>query len=92
MMAARQWQIANPGETMLKALVVYHPHLIEGHTEIGEQATLLAIARMTNLPVYIFQPQLNTIRLHNHVLIKALQGGGAPVYFHPLKGVRGGFH
>lgn len=56
MMAARQWQIANPGETMLKALVVYHPHVIEGHTEIGEQATLLAIARMTNLPVYIFQP------------------------------------
>lgn len=90
--AARQWQIENPGDTTLKGLLFYHPYLIDGYTPIGEQATFLPIARATNLPVYIFQPQLNTKYLHSQGMIEQLQMGGAPVYFHPLHGVRGGFH
>ena len=92
MRAARQWQIENPGGTALKGLLFYHPHLIEGYTEIGEAAEFQAIARSTNLPVYIFQPQHSTKYLHSQELIEQLEMGGAAVYFHYLQGVRGGFH
>lgn len=92
MQAARQWQIANPGNTALKGLLFFHPYLIEGQTGIGERATFLPIARASNLPVYIFQPQLNTKYLHSRELIEQLEMGGAPVYFHVLEGIRGGYH
>lgn len=92
MQAARQWQLENPGNTALKGLLFYHPHLIEGYTQIGDQAVFRPITRATNLPIYLFQPQLNTKYLHSERLIEQLQTGGAPVFFHPLPGVRGGLH
>ena len=92
MRAARQWQLKNPGKAVLKGLLLFHPHLIDGHTRIGEQAVYHPIARATNLPVYVIQPQYNTKYLHSQDLIAQLETGGAPVFFHPLLGVRGGFH
>jgi thiol-disulfide isomerase/thioredoxin len=92
MQAARQWQIENPGKTAIKGLLFYHPYLIDRYTRIGEHASFAPVARATNLPVYIFQPQLNTKYLNSQQLIEQLQMGGAAVYFHPLPGVRGGFH
>ncbi len=92
MHAARRWQIENPGGTALKGLLFYHPHLIEGYTEIGEAARFQAITRATNLPTYIFQPQHSTKYLHSQKLLEQLEMGGAAVYFHYLPGVRGGFH
>ena len=92
MQAARQWQIENPGGKSLKGMLFYHPHLIEGYTEIGERARFHPIARTSNLPIYIFQPQHSTKFLHSQELIEQLETGGSAVYFHYLQGVRGGFH
>lgn len=92
MQAARLWQIGNPGDTALMGMLFYHPNLIEGYTAIGEPARFRPIARETNLPVYIFQPQFNTKYLHSRELAEQLQIGGSPVYLHFLQGVRGGFH
>ena len=92
MQAARQWQIENPGCTALKGMLFYHPHLIDGHTAIGERADFLPIARSTNLPIYLFQPQHSSKYLHSQELVEQLQLGGTAVYFHFLPGVRGGFH
>ena len=92
MQAARLWQIENPGNTALIGMLFYHPNLIDGYTAIGELARFRPIARETNLPVYIFQPQFNTKYLHSRELSEQLQMGGSPVYLHFLQGVRGGFH
>ena len=92
MQAARLWQIENPGKPALIGMLFYHPNLIEGYTGIGEEARFRKIARETNLPVYIFQPQFNTKYLHSRALAEQLQTGGSAVYLHFLQGVRGGFH
>lgn len=92
MKAARQWQEANPGDARLKGMLFYHPYLIEGKTPIGKSARFHPIARATNLPMYIFQPELNTKHLHSLALVEQLERGGAPVYLHSMAGVRGGFH
>jgi len=92
MQAARQWQLEHPGQTALKGLLLFHPHLIFGNTPIGEKADFRPIVQATNLPVYILQPELNMKYLYSRGLIKQLQAAGAPVYFHFLEDVRGGFH
>ena len=92
MQAARQWQLQHPGQTALQGLLLFHPHLIHGNTPIGEQASFLPIAQATNLPVYILQPELNMKYLYSRELVEQLQAAGAPVYFHFLEDVRGGFH
>lgn len=92
MQAARLWQIAHPGDPTLQGLVVFHPHLIAGYTQIGEVADFLPIARMTNLPMFVFQPELNTKFLHRRQLLEQLYSGGAPVFVYTLPGVRGGYH
>ena len=92
MKAARLWQLDNPGDSRLKGFVVFHPYLIDGETTIGETAVFHPIARTTNLPVFVFQPELNPKYLHSRELLEQLQGGGASVYFKTLKGVRGGYH
>jgi thiol-disulfide isomerase/thioredoxin len=92
MKAGRLWQIDNPGGKQLKGFVVFHPYLIDGSTRIGETAVFHPIARTTNLPVFIFQPELNPKYLHSRDVIEQLQSGGASVYIMTLKGVRGGYH
>lgn len=92
MKAARLWQRDHPGDDRVAGLVLFHPYLIDGYTPIGDEARLEPIARMTNLPVYLVQPELNTKHLLSERLMAQLEQGGAAVYFHPLDGVRGGFH
>ena len=92
MQAARLWQQENPGQTELKGLLLFHPHLIHASPPIGEKATFRPIVQATNLPVYIVQPELNMKYLYSRELIEQLQAAGAPVYFHFLEDIRGGFH
>lgn len=90
--AARQWQLENPDSPRLRGMLFYHPNLTDGYTAIGEQAILHPVTRLTNLPIYIFQPQFNTGYLHSAELAEQLGTGGAAVYLHYLEGIRGGFH
>ena len=92
MQAARQWQLRNPRQRVVKGLLFYHPYLIDGLPPLGEVAQFRDIARETNLPMYIFQPQLNTKFLYSRTLLEQLQQGGSTVYFHTLHGVRGGYY
>jgi thiol-disulfide isomerase/thioredoxin len=92
MRAAREWQMENPAQPALRGMVFYHPNLVEGYTAIGREASLHPVTQLTNLPVYIFQPQFNTKFLHSAELLERLQSGGSPAYLHYLEGVRGGFH
>ena len=92
MRAAREWQLEHPANPALKGFVFFHPDLVDDHVPIGEMATFLPIARETNLPIYLFQPQHSIKSLHSRSLLENLESGGSDVYFHPLKGVRGGYH
>ena len=90
--AARQWQLNNPKSQALKGLVFFHPHLVDGYTEIGDKARYITIANETNLPFYLIQPEYSTKYMRSKELIAELEKGGSQVFFHPLKGLNGGYY
>lgn len=90
--AARDWQLNNPKDTFIKGFIFTHPHLIEGRPEIGTQADYVPISMMTNLPVYLFQPEYSTKYARSNEIANYLKKGGSSVFIHLLKGVRGGFY
>jgi len=90
--AARDWQLKYPNNSFLKGFVFTHPHLIEGRTDLGSQADYVPISKMTNLPVYLFQPQFSTKFARSQEIAKQLKQGGSSVFIHLLKDVHGGFY
>lgn len=89
---ARDWQLKHPENTLLKGFIFSHPHLIEGRPEIGIKADYVPISKMTNLPVYLFQPEFSTKYAHSLEIAQQLKQGGSSVFIHRLKGVNGGFY
>ncbi len=89
---ARDWQLKYPKSVLLKGFVFTHPHFIEGRPEIGTQADYVPISKMTNLPVYLFQPEFSTKYARSQEIAKQLKQGGSSVFIHVLKGVNGGFY
>ena len=89
---AYQWQQQHAGSNLIRGLLSFSPHLINGRTEMGEDASYVDIAYYSNLPVYLLQPQFSTKFARSQEIAKVLQQGGSQVYIHYLKGVQGGFH
>ncbi len=89
---ARDWQLKYPDNYLLKGFIFTHPHFIEGRPEIGSQADYVAIAKMTNLPVYLFQPEFSTKYARSQEIANYLKQGGSSVFIHLLKQVSGGFY
>ncbi len=89
---ARDWQLKYPDNNFVKGFVFTHPHFIEGRPEIGSQADYVAIAKMTNLPVYLFQPEFSTKYARSKEIADHLKQGGSSVFIHLLKKVNGGFY
>lgn len=90
--AARDWQLAHPNNRFIKGHIFTHPHFIEGRPEIGTQADYVPISKMTNLPVYLFQPEYSTKFARSQEIVKHLKQGGSSVFIHLLKEVHGGFY
>ncbi len=90
--AARDWQVANDGKTGINGLLLIHPNLYAEPPRVGELPDYLAVARTTNLPVYILQPEQSAKYYRLSELFSALGTGGAAVFSHSLAGVHDGFH
>jgi thiol-disulfide isomerase/thioredoxin len=86
------WQQQYPSQNILKGLLLFSPHLIEGRTEMGQDASYIEIARHSNLPVYLLQAQYSTKFARGPEIMQQLEQGGSPVYLQVLLGVWDGFH
>jgi thiol-disulfide isomerase/thioredoxin len=91
LIAAREWQLRNPGKSQVKGLILLHAHLYESRPEIGSEASYLPVSMATNLPVYLLDAQYSTKSAHINKLAETLASGGSQVFSHVLPGVRGGF-
>lgn len=87
----RAWQQAHPDEALGGAVLI-SPNLYTSTPEPGETARYLPIARATNLPVYVLQPERSPWRWRLEQLYTRLSEGGASVFLHQLPGVRDRFH
>jgi len=91
LIAAREWQLQNPGKARISGIILTHAHLYQGRPEVGDAAAYLPIAHATNLPVYLIDAQYSTKSAQVTGLATELSSGGSKVYTQVLSGVQGGF-
>ena len=91
LIAAREWQLRNPGDASLAGIVLAHAHLYGARPAPGESARYLPIVQSTNLPVFLLAAEYSTKASRLTELADALGAGGSRVYTQLLAGVRGGF-
>ncbi len=88
---AYEYQLLRKHSSLLKGLLFFSPHLVKGRTEMGMDAEYEKIASVSNLPVYLLQPQYSTKFARSWEIAKQLEKGGSPVFIHFLRGAQGGF-
>ena len=91
LIAAREWQLRNPGNGAIAGAILAHAHLYVARPAVGENAQYLPIVRATNLPVFLLAAQYSTQSSRLMELAEALGSGGGQVYTQTLAGVQGGF-
>ena len=91
LVAAREWQLQNPGRPRLKGAFIAHAHLYRARPGIGEMATYLPIVSATNLPLYLLDAQYSTRSSRTGELAAALGVGGSQVFTQVIPAVQGGF-
>lgn len=91
LMAAREWQLKNPGQTRIKGIFLTHAYLYEGRPRVGSPARYLPIAQVSNLPIYLLDTQYSTRVARIGELADQLSQGGSQVFTQVLTGVQGGF-
>jgi thiol-disulfide isomerase/thioredoxin len=91
LIAAREWQLSNPGDASLAGIVLAHAHLYGARPAPGQGARYLPIVQSTNLPVFLLAAEYSTKSSRLGELADALGTGGSRVYTQLLAGVRGGF-
>lgn len=89
---AYYWQMNHSDRHYLGGHIFHAPHLIDGKPELGGEAHYVAIAKSSNLPVYLMASQYGTKYFRLGEIVEALKTGGSSVFTHRVKGVRGGFH
>ena len=92
LIAAREWQLRNPGDSSVAGIVLLHAHLYSARPAPGESARYLPIVQATNLPVFLMAAQYSTKASRLAELATALGAGGNRVYSQLLVGVQGGFY
>ena len=92
LIAAREWQLRNPGDPSIAGIVLVHAHLYSARPAPGESARYLPIVQAMNLPVFLMAAQYSTKASRLAELAAALGAGGSSVYTQLLAGVQGGFY
>ncbi len=92
LIAAREWQLRNPGKRSIRGLILVHAHLYDARPRPGEDARYLPVVYATNLPVYLLAAQYSTKSSRITELAAQLGEAGSVVYTQVLTGVQGGFH
>ena len=91
LIAAREWQLQNPGQAGIHGIFLAHAYLYSERPAAGQNATYLPIVGATNLPVYLLDAQYSTRSARLGELAQTLGVGGSQVFKRILPGVQGGF-
>lgn len=89
--AWRAWQQQQPNNNQRGGLVLISPNLVSRTPDPGEAAEYLAVARATDAPVWIFQPQRSPYHPTLSTLARTLEEGGASVWLKTLVDMRDRF-
>jgi peroxiredoxin len=87
--ALRRWQLSHPGDARVRGALLITPNLFLETPDPGQPARLTAAARLTNLPLFLIQPELSTTALRLPELLESL--GGARVYWRGVPKARDRF-
>lgn len=87
--AMRRWQLSHPGDARVRGALLLTPNLFLETPAPGQAARLTPAARLTNLPLFLIQPELSTTALRLPELLEAL--GGARVYWRGVPEARDRF-
>lgn len=88
----RLWQARGVASSRLAGAVLFFPNLYRGNPVAGEDPELIGIARATNMPVFVMQPELGTQRWRFAELLDALHAGGSAAWGWFLPQVRDFFY
>lgn len=80
------------GKPVAKGIILMSPYLQKRTPDIGQTIQYQQIAKYSNLPIYLIQPERSPRFVPLPRLVQALEEGGSPVFTHVLKGISGGFH
>lgn len=86
------YQQLNKDSELLKGLVLFSPQLVKGRTQMGQDAEYENIASVSNLPIFLLQPQYGTKFARSEEISTQLQQGGSPVFMQVLRGTQAGFY
>lgn len=88
----RAWQQAHGSHPRLRGAVLLSPNLYLETPDAGQLPRYLPIARASNLPLFVLQPELSPWRWQLEGLQSRLVEGGGGAWLRLLPGVRDRFH
>jgi len=88
--AAHAWQLLS--DRVLAGVILVSPNLYKKTPDAGNRGKFLAIAKVTNLPIFIYMPSKSTLALRIKNTMTELEKGGSDVYVQSLKNIRNRFY
>jgi len=88
----RLWQQSSTNDNNFGGVILNSPFFYTETPDPGELAKLMPIVSVTNLPIYILQPDLSPRYWQLKETVPALEASGSDVYVQVLRKIRGRFH
>lgn len=88
----RQWQLNTRDRSKFGGVVLNSPYFYIETPDPGQDARLRPIVSVTNMPVFILQPQYSPRYWQLRETVPALESSGSDVFVQVLKNMRGRFH
>lgn len=88
----RKWQFVNPLSDSLRGLILMSPKFFLETPEPGQAAEIMPVVKLSNLPVFVLQPDQSPWWWKLDQTIPALEKNGSEVFIRALHGVRDRFY
>jgi thiol-disulfide isomerase/thioredoxin len=90
--AAREWQMRYGDKARLGGAIIISPKLFIETPEPGQEGELMPVVSVSNLPLFIIQPEKSPWRWKLDQMLPALREGGSDVFIWILPHVRDRFY
>lgn len=92
MQGLRLWQQSQADHAMFGGLLLNSPNFYVETPDPGQLAELMPVVSVTNLPIYILQPELSPRYWQLKETVPALEKSGSDVFVQVLRKMRGRFY